>query len=362
MLIYKGKKKGEGCNEMDIRKLVSIQLIDSIEPIEGADRIVKARVLGWDVVVRKDEFKVGDLCVYFEIDSLLPDTPPFHFLFEKDSVKKEMWRLRTAKLRGVISQGLALPIGAFPELKDVYGILPDPIGIDLTESFGIIKYEQPEIGRTGGDVKGSFPGWIPKTDEIRLQACYHKVGIEMWGRPVYVTTKFDGTSFTSFHNDDELVVCSRNNIMKDGDNCYWKIAHKYDLVNRLKGSNLVVQGEVCGPGIAKNRLGFNELKLLTFNTFSMVTKQHDSYDKFKYATSNILNGIPSVFDYEWYETEFDKPLESWLGLAKGKYPGTTNNREGIVIRTTETNGYSNSLQGRFSVKVINNDYLLKDEE
>ncbi len=55
------------------RKLVSIQVIDSIAPIEGADNIVQARVMGWTVVVKKGEFAPGDRCVFFEIDSLLPD-------------------------------------------------------------------------------------------------------------------------------------------------------------------------------------------------------------------------------------------------------------------------------------------------
>lgn len=39
---------------MSSRKLVSVQEITNIEPIEGADRIEVARVLGWRVVVGKD--------------------------------------------------------------------------------------------------------------------------------------------------------------------------------------------------------------------------------------------------------------------------------------------------------------------
>ncbi|WP_337564108.1 hypothetical protein [Megasphaera sp.] len=64
-----------------MRKLASIQKIISLTPIPNADRIELARVLGWKCVVKKGEFKVGDKCVYIEIDSIPPsDNPVFDFL------------------------------------------------------------------------------------------------------------------------------------------------------------------------------------------------------------------------------------------------------------------------------------------
>lgn len=100
-----------------MRKLASIKIIEEVAPIPGADRIEKARIGGWWCVVRKDEFKVGDKAVYFEIDSLLPAVEPFAFL-EKDGLKKSIiedkeytgYRIKTKKLRNTISQGLILPI------------------------------------------------------------------------------------------------------------------------------------------------------------------------------------------------------------------------------------------------------------
>ena len=56
-----------------MRKLASIQRIWNIEPIEDAHAIEKASVLGWQLVIRKGEFVIGDLCVYCEIDSVMPD-------------------------------------------------------------------------------------------------------------------------------------------------------------------------------------------------------------------------------------------------------------------------------------------------
>ena len=46
------------------RKLASVVKIIDIQPIPNADAIVVAKVKGWNVVVKRDEFKVGDLAVY----------------------------------------------------------------------------------------------------------------------------------------------------------------------------------------------------------------------------------------------------------------------------------------------------------
>jgi RNA ligase (TIGR02306 family) len=96
-----------------MRKLASIRRIADIQPIEGADAIVVATIDGWKVVVKKSEFKVGDLAVYFEIDSWVPhDLAPFlskgNEPREYGGVKGE--RLRTIKLRGTTSQGLLLKL------------------------------------------------------------------------------------------------------------------------------------------------------------------------------------------------------------------------------------------------------------
>ena len=93
-----------------MRKLASIQIINNIEPIEDANKIEYASVLGWHCVVKKDEFKVGDKCVYVEIDSILPDNNP-EFEFMKD----RKYRVKTIKLRGKVSQGIIfpMPISAF---------------------------------------------------------------------------------------------------------------------------------------------------------------------------------------------------------------------------------------------------------
>lgn len=94
------------------RRLATFRTIDDLSPIEGADLIEVATIGGWKVVVKKGEFKVGDGCVYFEIDSFLPDgVPAWQFLVDKQGREFEGvrgHRLRTVKLRGTTSQGLVL--------------------------------------------------------------------------------------------------------------------------------------------------------------------------------------------------------------------------------------------------------------
>ena len=118
------------------RKLASIQRIWKVEPIEGADRIELAHVLGWQCVVNKGQFKPMDLAVYFEIDSFLPIREEFEFMratsYRKTDIMGEGFRLRTMKFRGQISQGLLLPINQFPELSSDI-----ELGADVTEILGI---------------------------------------------------------------------------------------------------------------------------------------------------------------------------------------------------------------------------------
>jgi len=121
-----------------MRKLASIQRIWKIEPIEGADRIELAHVLGWQCVVNKDQYHPMDLAVYFEIDSFLPIRPEFEFLrgssYRKTDVMGEGFRLRTMRFRGQISQGLLLPLSQFPEIPT-----DAMLGMDVSSLIGVKK-------------------------------------------------------------------------------------------------------------------------------------------------------------------------------------------------------------------------------
>jgi RNA ligase (TIGR02306 family) len=235
------------------RKLVSIQSIDALDPIVGADNIVQARVMGWNVVVKKGEFSVGDPCVFFEIDSVLPDGPTW-----SEFMRPRHFRVRTLKLRGVLSQGLALPVSIVegdPPLREV----------DLRERLGVTKFEP--VLPDAREIAGPFPARVPKTDEIRLQSALGVLD-EMRGQEFYVSTKCDGTSATYVRTDDGLTAASRNWSLKRGSNHVWQLAERYQLADRIP-SDFAVQGEICGPGIQKNRLGLDAVDLFVFNVYDL---------------------------------------------------------------------------------------------
>ena len=302
------------------RKLVSIQRVDHLEPIVGADNILKARVMGWDVVVKKGEFVPGDPCVFFEIDSVLPEAAPW-----AEFMRPRGFRVKTARLRGVLSQGLALPVSILA------GEVP-PVGTDVSAALGVIKYEP--VPANTNEVSGAFPGQVPRTDEIRLQSA---LGVleELRGQDFYVTTKLDGTSATFFRPlEGELVVCSRNwALTREAHHPAWRVVTRYRLDTVLP-PGFAIQGEVCGPGIQKNRLGLAEVDLFVFSVHDTRSGRFLDHETFlAFCAERGLRTVPveHVVTGEAARA-FEHGLEPYLKLAQGLYPGTRNRKEGIVVR------------------------------
>ncbi len=330
------------------RKLVTIQTIESIAPIEGADNIMQARVMGWTVVVKKGEFAPGDRCVFFEIDSVLPDGPAW-----SEFMRPRGFRVRTVKLRGVLSQGLALPVSILG------GEVPE-MGIDLREQLGVVKYEPPMPDSR--EVFAPFPGRVPKTDEIRLQSALGVLD-ELRGREFYVTTKCDGSSATYVRDGDAgFLACSRNWALARGENQVWRLAAQYELETRLP-PDFAIQGEICGPGIQKNRLGLPGLELFVFSVYDVRAARFLDHEPFvAFCAEHRLRTVPIERVVRGDEAAaYAHDLDGWLEAARGHYAGTRQRKEGIVVRPlVETP--SAVLGGRLSFKVINNDFLLKDED
>lgn len=330
------------------RKLASVQRVDSLAPIAGADAIEQARIMGWTVVVKKGEFQPGDPCVFFEIDSVLPAVPWAEFM------RPRGFRVKTLKLRGVLSQGLALPASILGA-----GELP-PIGTDVREALGVTKYE-PVLPDTR-EIAGGFPARVPKTDEIRLQSALGVLD-ELRGRDFYITTKLDGTSSTFFRDlDGQLTACSRNWALARGGNVVWRMAERYQLEQRLP-PGFAVQGEICGPSIQKNRLGLPAVDLFIFSVYDARAGRHlDHPDLVAFCTEHGLKTVPIEAVITGAEAAaYEHSLEAWLLRAAGLYAGTRNRKEGIVVRPLRETP-SQTLGGRLSFKVINNDFLLKDED
>jgi RNA ligase (TIGR02306 family) len=340
-----------------MRKLASIQNIKYVKPIPDADSIETVGVLGWEVVSKKGEFQPGHTCVFFEIDSLLPDIPEFEFLRKScwnENLKK--YRLKTVKLRKQLSQGLALPTTVFPILAGLTA------GADVTDLLDIEKYEPPIPAQIVGDAR-SFSWPISKTDETRVQSDDEYGFIErLTGKPYYISLKLDGTSSTFLIDpkDETYHVCGRNYSYKENDSHnFWMLSKKYNIEQGLrdfweKGHRLALQGEVVGPGIQKNPLGLSHHDLYIFNVVDIRSGQKLCLDKSLIVTDQLgLKFVPIVDK----GSSFGYTKTDLLEMAKGKYKThflsakDSQDREGIVIR---------SICGEVSFKAINNDFLLKE--
>ncbi len=337
------------------RKLASIQEILSVDEIPGADNIQVATVRGWKLVVKRDEFKAGDRAIYCEIDSFLPIKEEFEFL-RKSSFKRmgelEGFRLKTIKLRGQVSQGLLLPTSILQGklYADQYSKLQ--IGDDVSEALGIFKYEPPIPAELSGIMKGSFPNFIPKTDEERIQNLT-EVYANFRKSNFYVTEKLDGSSATYYMNNGVFGVCSRNIDLLEGEgNTFWKLARELQLEEKIKESekNICLQGELIGEGIQGNPYKIKGQTVRFFNGFDIDQQRYLNLDEFIELTEHFdLITVPFItFSYELPET-----IEGLLAYAEGKSTLNANTeREGIVLRN-----HSRTI----SFKVISNKFLLKQE-
>ena len=338
-----------------MRKLASIQEIIGFEPIPEADRIILAKVMGWSAVVKKDEFKVGDKCVYFEVDSYLPIEDKYSFLagssLRKNEYLGEGYRIKTQRLRGCLSQGLIMPITIDARLENL------EVGSDVTELLGVRKWEVPEIQGGAGISMGDKPYSIPTTDELRVQS-YGKLRDALLGKPYYITTKMDGTSMTVYNKDGDFGVCSRaNNLKETVDNHYWNCAKQYGIPQKLvdMGLNIAIQGEFCGAGIQKNRLRLMKPKFYVFDIVDLNTNEYMGlYDIQKYVELLGLDMVP----VEEIGDNFNYTQSELIEMAKGKYESGLD-KEGIVIRPIVPE-YHRFYQRRLSFKVLNNDFLLKE--
>ena len=335
-----------------MRKLASIQKIKALEPIEGADAIEKATVLGWHLVVKKGEYKVGDLCVYCEIDSLMPDKPEFEFL------KPRGMRIRTIRLRGQISQGICFQPDILP--KD-FEVVEDA---DCTEVLGITKYEPPIPAHLTGKVKGKFPGFMPKTDETRVQVL-QSILDKYAGSNCYVTEKLDGSSVTYYIRNGEFGVCSRNlELLEEEENSYWKVARALDLENKMKSlnKNFALQGELVGEGIQKNILKLRGQTVYFFNMFDIDAYKYVPFHNFKKILSDFdLKIVPVISENYVPGNDIEKIVKD-ATIRSLVNPEAW--AEGIIIRPLDEKLDSEIsteilLSGRLSFKAINPEFLLK---
>jgi len=345
-----------------MRKLATIRTIAEIKPIENADAIELAIVDGWQAVVKKNEYKVGENVVYLEIDSWVPHTlAPFlskgRDPREYNGVPGEV--LRTVRLRGALSQGLILPMGVLAsdgETVDPYGLgalsLTFPVGYDVTEILGVQKYERQQSAQLAGITKGYFPSFIPKTDQERVQNL--KRDLIEWttqGIEWEVTEKLDGSSMTVYRYGDDVGVCSRNlNLKNEGDNTFWKVAINQQLIELITAAdlNVALQGELVGPGIQGNRYGFDNHQFFLFDVYDIERGEYMTpNDRQRFADMLSIQHVPIVGKVH------TPTIDMALGWAENDSFQGGKTREGIVFK---------SLCGKHHFKAISNKFLLKGGE
>lgn len=363
-----------GNNTEGKRKLATIQFVSDLKEIKGADKIELAVVEGWKCVVKKGQFEVGDKCVYVEIDSLLPEKEEYEFLRassfkQSNDYNPSGFKLNTVKLRGQISQGLALPLDIYDE--DTRKELDSKsLGEDVTELLGIVKYITPEVDGGFGKVNDGYILNSSKTDELRIQSNLEFLEY-LKGKPYYITVKDEGTS-TSIEQQDSNVesfgVYSRNSkyVLDENDGMTKFISRlnfKEDLrlLVEVEGMGLILKGELVGPKIMGNKLGLKQLDIRFFTLERVDDRGHavrQSWDELVRVCDKL--GLKTVELVEKGDS-FNYSLDELLDLAKGTYSGTNNQREGIVVRPYFDNDDKtiSDEYREFSFKVINNDYLLK---
>lgn len=346
-----------------MRKLASIRLIDKIDSIPEADSIAVATVGGWQVVIRKDEFKPGDLAVYCEIDSWMPhELAPFlsknQEPREYNGVKGE--RLRTVRLRGQISQGLLLsgtqcPTGLMVHRPDSMAHIFQE-GDDVSEWLGIQKWEAPVPARLAGDVKGIFPSRIPKTDQERIQNLSEELKLWISDPTTWeITEKLDGSSMTVYLIDGEFGVCSRNYDLKsNGTNSLWNAAIQQNLesIMRSYGANIALQGELIGEGIQGNPY---KLKGQQFYLFDIYDIDRSRYfypsDRQLFARNHGINHVPIV--ESCFKMSSISSVQDLLLMAEGSARLASHRveREGLVFKSNQ--------MPEVHFKAISNKFLLK---
>lgn len=383
------------------RALAHIEEISALDPIPGYDRVEQATILGWKVVVKKGDFNVNDRCVYFEIDSLLPEKEWSEFLRAKH------FKVKTQKMCKTISQGLAIPIDCIPELEGHH----NAIGNNVTEILGVTYSSAEDRSRKSNKIDPNakyksmaarhkelfqkkpirwlmrrdwgkkllflffgkkkdnpkeFPSWINKTDETR---CENIPWIVNNRDPWICTEKIDGTSSTyavdyTTNKKGEFIVCSRNVRQKDRDqknwhdledNVYWEMADKYDIETALRKiatnygvKRIVLQGETYGLKLQSNPYKLNDRRFAGFNLI---------FDKNRLGTveaKEILSyyNIPFVPIIE-EECYLPDNMEDLKLLADGfSMVNQKVKREGYVYR---------SKDGKQSFKNVSREYLLKQK-
>ena len=344
--------------------LAIISKIQSITPIEGKDRIVLAKVENYDTIIQKDDFKVGDICIYVFYDSILPDKPEYEFLRKRCwSEKWQGHRIRPMKLGGIISEGLVLPMSYLPERKKPY-----KVGDVVTEELGIRLYDPEALLEGQGKRKGNwfldlmmkygwfrrfynryfrkstqkdgYPNWVIKSDEENIEKIWNDIS-QNPDLEYILTEKMEGQAASFIFDKKKFKVYSHNFNVIEGN--WVEVAKIYNIKEKMKEwcwikgyKSFCIQGEICGPGIQGNIYGFKSLRLFLYGGFHEDGTRLDMQELVTFSNFSGINTVPvlgtgKISDF--------KDLDEIIKFADGDSVFKNNNkpvpREGVVWRTED---------------------------
>jgi hypothetical protein len=396
-------------NSKNERELAYVVKINSVEPIVGSDNCEAAIVGGWRVMVRKGQFESGDLAVYFEIDSKLPENDErFAFMARKNyKVKTQRYTFGGKGL--MISQGLLMSaedLGWNKEDMTEFGddrFVTKKLGVtyavaednvrkgsgDPNQKYKAMGARHVKLAKTRwwrwlmkrewgrkllfkffGKKKDNPRGWpnhfpyIHKTDEER---CENMPWILQNKEPWIVTEKLDGTSCTYIlerlkgRDKYEFYVLSRNVRQKDetqacyhDHNIYWDLAFKYDIENKLKQyldvnqemTYVCIQGEGVGS-VQGNPLKLKEDDLYVFNFIDSMQGRYPSTIGREIIEKMGMKWVP-ILDEHFILPDDMETFKQMATAPSAVNPAVM--REGIVLRQT--------VDG-MSFKNVSREYLLK---
>jgi RNA ligase (TIGR02306 family) len=225
-------------------------------------------------------------------------------------------------------------------------------GVEVTDLFGVTKYEPPIPSCLAGVSRGNFPSFLRKTDEDRIQNS-KKLLLTNADKEFYITEKLEGSSTTYYLNNDVFGVCSRNMDLEEvGENSMWNFARENGIEEKMRayGRNIAIQGEIIGPGIQGNIYKLGNTTVKFFSVFDIDEYKYVGYDEL----CNVLAilGV-SIVPIVGVNVKLPTTVDEILAMADGKSLLNKNtNREGLVFRT---------MDGQVSFKAISNNYLLKNE-
>lgn len=238
-------------------------------------------------------------------------------------------------------------------------------GLDLTEILGIQKWEAPIPACLRGQVRGNFPGFIPRTDQERCQNLVEGIFDKHKGENYEATIKLDGSSCTIYVKDGDFGVCSRRlNLTETSENSFWRAARDQCIIEALvqyneeTGRNVALQSELIGEGVQKNPEGIKGLKLFLFDVYDIDSQSYlkplDRLNLLEFLQSKgaSLDHIP-VLDPSVCVTERFPTVDDLLLYADGPSMNSKVRREGLVFKSHDST---------FSFKAISNQWLLKNKD